>query len=297
MQQPMKQMPKLPIQAALGFVMKNFGTLLAVVAAFLIGVLWTQVRYLKQGYGVNGTAAVQPATQQQAAAQPAQAAQKTVTIDQIRALFDGKHITFGKKDSKLVFYEISDPSCPFCHIAGGENLALNAQAGAQFKTAKDGGTYVPPVLEMRKLVDAGQAAFVWSYYPGHGNGEMGAKALYCAFEQGKFWQVHDLLMSEKGYEIMDGTDINQQPTKGPIVKNDKTKSGDLAEFLKSAIDPGFMKSCLDSGKYDQTLTADTSLATGTFGIQGTPGFFVNTTSFNGAYSFKDMQSAVDAALK
>ena len=52
---------------------------------------------------------------------------------------------FGKKDSKILFVEFSDPSCPFCHVAAGKNPELNKQAGAQFTMEKDGGTYVPPV--------------------------------------------------------------------------------------------------------------------------------------------------------
>jgi protein-disulfide isomerase len=30
-----------------------------------------------------------------------------------------------------------------------------------------------------------------------------------------------------------------------------------------------------------------------FGFAGTPSFFLNTTHFGGAYSFKDMQTALD----
>jgi protein-disulfide isomerase len=114
---------------------------------------------------------------------------------------------------------------------------------------------------------------------------MGTRALYCAYEKGKFWEVHDLLMSNSGYTL-----LNDQ------VKNDKTKSGQLADFLKPAIDTNFMKSCLDSGKYDARITSDTALAA-QYGAQGTPGFFVNTTNFAGAYSWTDMKSVVDAALK
>jgi protein-disulfide isomerase len=125
---------------------------------------------------------------------------------------------------------------------------------------------------------------------------MAMKSLYCANEKGKFWQVHDLLMSQAGYEIMNGYDATQQPTKGPVVKNDKAQSGALSDFLKNAVDPSFLKSCLDSGKYDAQLTSDQALAT-SIGIQGTPGFYVNATSFAGAYSWTDMKSAVDAALK
>ena len=86
------------------------------------------------------------------------------------------------------------------------------------------------------------------------------KALYCAFEKGKYWEVSDLVMSEKGYEIQNGTDPSGTASTDPVVKNDKTKSQDLANFLAPAIDPAFMKSCLDSGKYDARLASDTQLA-------------------------------------
>jgi protein-disulfide isomerase len=138
---------------------------------------------------------------------------------------------------------------------------------------------------MKKLLDSGKASFVYIYFPGHGNGEMGAKALYCAYEKGKFWEVHNLLMSSNGYNLMNND-----------IKNDKSQSGKLADFLKSAIDSSFMKSCLDSGKYDNQLTTDINIAQ-SLGVQGTPGFFINTTPYPGAYSYKDMQTTVDAALK
>jgi protein-disulfide isomerase len=92
---------------------------------------------------------------------------------------------FGKKDSKVLFVEFSDPSCPFCHVASGKNPELNKQAGAQFTMEKDGGTYVPPVPEMKKLVDSGKAAYVWLYANGHGNGELATKALVLCEGKGK----------------------------------------------------------------------------------------------------------------
>lgn len=212
-------------------------------------------------------------------------AAKPVTIDQVKALFTDKNLAFGKKDSKVLFVEFSDPSCPYCHIAGGKNPSLNKQAGSQFIMAKDGGTYLPPVPEMKKMVDAGKAAFVWVYANGHGNGELGTKAMYCAKEKGKFWEVHDLLMSEAGYKLM-----NEQ------VKNDVAKAGEMADFLKSAVKAGDMQSCLESGKYDDRITGDMAIAQ-QFGFKGTPSFYVNTTNFGGAYSFKDMMPVVEKALE
>lgn len=257
-----------------------------IVAAYFIGNLTAKVQYLQKGSALGAAADTTPAPQ---------AAAPTVTLAQIKDVFKKDVIKFGDANSKLLLVEVADPSCPFCHIAAGKNPNLNNQS-AQFKLVSDGGTYIPPVPEFKKLMDSGKAAFAYIYSPGHGNGEMALRSLYCAFEKGKFWDVHDLLMSDKGYEIQNGTDASGQASTGPVVKNDKTKSQDLANFLASAIDPAFMKSCLDSSKYDARLGADTQLAS-SLGVQGTPGFFVNATTFRGAYSFKDMQSAVDAALK
>jgi protein-disulfide isomerase len=227
--------------------------------------------------GGTPTASTQPTAQQPAPV--------TVTKEQIQGLFKQGMITFGKKDAKVVFVEFSDPSCPYCHIAAGKNGELNKQAGDRFKLVADGGTYVAPVEEMKKLVDQGKAAFVWAYSNGHGNGELGTKALYCAHEKGRFWQVHDKLMSKEGYDLINNT-----------VKNDKAQSGTLAEFLKDAVDQNFLKSCLESGKYDGKIAEDQSLAS-SLGVNGTPGFFVNTTNYAGAYSYKDMEATVTAALK
>jgi protein-disulfide isomerase len=241
--------------------------------SFLVGILWQKVENLGKSGSAN-TAGVQ-----QQAQQP-----RKVDLSQIKDLFNKDVVKMGSADSKLTFVEISDPSCPYCHVAGGLNPSLNNQIGPQFKLTTEGGSYVAPVPEMRKMVEDGKASFVWIYYPGHGNGEMGAKALFCANEKGKFWAVNDLLMTSKGYDLLNG-----------VVKNDKSMSGKLADFLKSAKVDG-LKECLDSGKYDKQLTTDISLAQ-ELGVSGTPGFYVNETNFAGAYSFKDMEGAVASALK
>lgn len=246
---------------------------LSIGLAFMVGVLWQKVNNLEKG----GSAGI-------AAGGVAQAPSK-VSLDTIKGLFDKNIVRFGGKDRKVLFIEVADPSCPYCHVAAGLNSTLNNQMGDQFKLVKDGGKYVAPVVEMRKLVDSGKASYAWIYSPGHGNGEMGSKALYCAQDAGKFWEVHDLLYTNEGYDFMNTT-----------VKNDKSRSGEVADFLKSAVDPVEIKKCLDSGKYDSRLTEETDLAK-SLGINGTPGFFINSVSYAGAYSWTDMKSAVDAALK
>lgn len=233
---------------------------------------------IKIGGAITTGAAVTPSAQPAVAPVAPQAPK--VTLDNIKALFNDKNIVYGNKNSKNLLVEVADPSCPYCHIAAGHNGELNKQAGDRFKLVSDGGTYIAPVPEMKKLVDQGKAAFVWIYTPGHGNGEMGTKALYCANEKGKFWQIHDKLMSAEGYDL-----LNNQ------VKNDKTKSQEIANFLSDVFNVNDMKSCIDSGKYDAKLQEDISTAS-KLGVSGTPGFYVNTTNFAGAYSWKDMESAL-----
>ena len=254
----------------------------SVVMAFVIGILWEKVNSLEKGGGKTTTATPTTAAQAQ---QGQQQAKPNVTVDQIKKLFGMDLVKFGDDKRKVLFVDISDPSCPYCHVASGKNPELNAQIGDRFKLVADGGAYIAPVPEMKKLVDQGKASYVFIYTPGHGNGEMGTRALYCANEKGKYWEVHDLLYTNKGYELLNNT-----------IKNDKTKAGELADFLKSAVDSSFMKTCLEGDKYDNRLTADTSTANG-LGIGGTPALFVNATLFAGAYSYKDMESAVTAALK
>lgn len=255
---------------------------LLIASSFIIGVLWTKVKFLEKNATTESGAGSTENTAQQAN-QQAQA--PTADLATIKGVFDKNVVKFGDKNKKVLFIEIADPSCPYCHIAGGKNPELAKEVGTRFQYKTNGGAYLPPVTEMKKLVDQGKAAYAFLYSDGHGNGEMGAKAMYCAADQGKFWQAHDLLYTNAGYDLLNNT-----------VKNDKSKSGTLADFLKGALDAGKLKSCLDEGKYDSRISDEQALST-SLGAQGTPGFFVNSTIFRGAYSFADMQSVVDTALK
>jgi protein-disulfide isomerase len=211
-------------------------------------------------------------------------AKPKISLDLVKNAFNKAVIKFGDANNKVIALEISDPSCPYCQIAGGKNKELTNQS-PQFKLVEDGGTYLAPVPELKKLADSGKVAYALLYTPGHGNGELGMKALYCAFELGKFWEANDLIMSGAGYDLMNNK-----------VRNDKAQSGTVADFLASAVDKTKMKTCLDSGKYDGQLASDQAVAQG-LGVSGTPGFFINAEMFAGAYSYKDMEPAVTAALK
>lgn len=242
--------------------------LISVVLAFMVGVLWQKVNTLEKGDTTTTTTAGAPV----APVAP------TITMDQIKGVFSKNVIKIGDENRKLLIVEVADPSCPWCHVAGGKDKELYSQMGVD-------ANYVAPVPELKKLVDDGLASYAYIYYPGHGNGEMGTKAMYCANEKGKFWEAHDLIMSNAGYNLLNNT-----------VKNDKAQSGKMADFLKDVTDSKAMKDCLDSGKYDSVLAENSKIGS-ELGVTGTPSFFLNTTNFPGAVPFDQMKSAVDAALK
>lgn len=216
---------------------------------------------------------------------PTQQAQESkASLDQIKNAFENAYIKFGDTKRKVIFLEATDPSCPYCHIAAGKNPELNSQAGGNFKLVSDGGSYVPPVEEIRKLVNEKKASYAVLYRNGHGNGEMAMKALYCAYDLGKFWEAHDLIMTNDGYKLVND-----------VVRNNKSKTDDLVNFLASAVDKNKLKECLESGKHDGRLAVDTSIGD-KLGFRGTPGFYVNDVFYPGAYSYNEMKTTVENFL-
>lgn len=250
--------------------------ILLVVGAYFLGVYKTKTEFLEKG--VTNTV-VQDPTPQQPTAQP-------IEMAKVDALFaDESNLVLGSRDAKIKFVEFSDTSCPYCHVAAGVNPELSKQINPRFATVENGGTYVSPVKEIKKLIDEGKAALTWIYTPGHGNGELGTLALYCANEQGKFWEAHDLLMNNKGYAL-----VNEQ------IKNDRTKFAELTTFLKGAVDSTKFKSCLDSKKYEGRISSDPQIAS-SFGYGATPTFFINDKVVEGAASWTDsFKGIVDPLL-
>lgn len=234
-----------------------------VVGAYFLGVYKTKTEFLEKS-----------PTQVAQVGKGGEQAPLPLDLAKVEALFKDKdNMVLGDRDAKIKFVEFSDTSCPFCHVASGKNPALAVQMNPQFKAVADGGTYVPPVEEIKKLVDAGKAALLWLYTPGHGNGELGTLALYCANEQGKFWEAHDLLMNNDGYELVNTT-----------VQNDRAKVGVVANFLRSSVNEDKLKSCMESEKYEGRVTGDPQIAS-SFGYGATPTFFINDKVVEGASSW------------
>ncbi len=149
---------------------KSFTPVLAillVVAAFLLGVLFTKVQYLEKGQG-TGTTVTADAGQDNG--QPTLAEKVDVKSGHLPVL--------GNKDAKVTVVEFSDFQCPFCKSLFDDSLS-------QLK---------------KDYIDTGKIAFYYRHFPLtaiHPNAQKAAEAAECANEQGSFWQYHDQLFTNQ----------------------------------------------------------------------------------------------------
>lgn len=190
-------------------------------------------------------------------------------------------IILGDAKAPVTIFLYSDPSCPFCAAADGADILIKDNTGKDIHIIseylkKGDPTWIAPIPGIiENYVNTGKARLIYRYYPGHGTGEGAMKILYCANEQGKFWELHKVIADNQA------------------VVADTAKVKELASGM--GVDISKVDSCLQSGKYDQKIAADTELGKKA-GVNGTPGFFINKVSKAGAYSFNELKTVIEAAL-
>ncbi len=164
----------------------------------------------------------------------------------------------GKKDAKITIVEFSDFECPYC---------------AMFY--KD--TYSKLVKE---YIDTGKAKLVYRDYPlsFHKNAKGAAMSAECAREQGgdkMYFKYHDKL-----YENQNSfSDANFKKW----AKDLKLKT---TQFNK----------CLDSKKYSKEVDKDFTDGQ-SYGVTGTPAFFINGRKLTGAQPFSAFEKIIKEELK
>ena len=123
---------------------------------------------------------------------------------------------------------------------------------------------------------AGKVRLVFRHYPlpFHQNAPKAAEASMCANEQGKFWELHDLM-----FKSQDKLEVAQLKEHAAAVGLDAAKFG----------------KCLDSGKMAKAVQED--MAAGTkVGVTGTPAFFVNGVMLSGAQPLDEFKKVIDSEL-
>lgn len=107
------------------------------------------------------------------------------------------------------------------------------------------------------------------------------EAAYCAGEQNKFWEYHDILFAN---QAMLFANINQKLNKILIA---------FADSLK--MDTEIFSSCIGSNRFNDQIQQDAIDATAA-GINSTPSFLINGELIVGNQSYSDFKFAIDSAL-
>jgi protein-disulfide isomerase len=157
----------------------------------------------------------------------------------------------GPEDAWVTIVEISEFQCPFCQR-------------------------VSPTLKQVRDTYGDDVRIVFKHNPlsFHQHAKPAAKAAECAREQGKFWEMHDVLFE------------NQRALEGPK----------LEEYAGTiGVDVAQWKACVASTKYEDRIATDQRLAT-QLGARGTPGFFINGRFLSGAQPFDSFKALIDEEL-
>ncbi len=157
----------------------------------------------------------------------------------------------GSKVAPIQIVEYSDFQCPYC-------------------------SRVNPTLAQVQETYGDKVAIAFRNYPlpMHKDAPRAGAAGYCAQDQGKFWEFHDVLFENQRAQTDD--DLKKY----------------AAEVGLAAAD---FEACLTSNKYAERVEAD-RLSGEMVGVSGTPAFFINGVFVNGARPFEAFAEVIDEEI-
>src|SRR3989338_3918479 len=177
----------------------------------------------------------------------------TPTVIDMEGLLDDDEVR-GDEDAPVTIIEWSDFECPFC---------------ARFYTD------TLPSIE-QEYIKTRKVKLIYRDFPlsFHPNAQKAAEAAECAGEQGKYWEMHDMLF--------------EQGVQGGVTG--------FKQYAKNlGLNTAKFDTCLDTGTMAAEVRAD--MADGSSaGIQGTPGFLVNGKLISEAQPFTVFKQVIDAEL-
>jgi protein-disulfide isomerase len=157
----------------------------------------------------------------------------------------------GPNDAKVTIVEFSDFQCPYCGRAAKQMQALR-----------------------QAYPDKLQVIFRDFPLAQHPQARVAAEAAQCAYEQGKFWEYHDVLFA------------NQQALSSTDLKAYATQIG---------LDGKAFEACLGSGRPSEAVGRHQE-AGERYGVDGTPAIYLNGIKLIGLLPLPLMRVLIDAEL-
>jgi len=128
----------------------------------------------------------------------------------------------------------------------------------------------------KEYIDTGKVKYVYRDFPlgFHPEAQPAAEASECADDQGKFWEYHDAIFQ------------NQQSLGSALYTQ-------LAEQLNLDVDK--FNQCMQTGKFRSEVQNDFNDGQ-SYGVSGTPTFFINGIKLVGAVPYQAFQQIIEAEL-
>lgn len=176
--------------------------------------------------------------------------------------------TLGDPNAPVLMVEFADFQCPFC--------------GKFFHETR------PSIIDT--YVKNGQVLFASHDFSFLGpESHYAAEAARCAGDQGRYWDYHDYLYTYI-WDTYYGKGENGENV-GAFTKANLKK---FAATLK--LDTAKFNDCVDRDAYKSTVDESTELGR-SFGVSGTPAFFINGKLVTGALPYDQFQKTIEEALK
>jgi protein-disulfide isomerase len=170
------------------------------------------------------------------------------------------------------------------HVIGSDSAPIEVVEFADFECPACGqfANVTEPDVRTR-LVNTGLMRFRFIDYPleMHRNTWPAHLAAWCAAEQGKFWEMHDLIFQ------------NQDRWSGEATTRPAGVLTPLARQL--GINMQQYESCVESRKYQGQIQANYNEA-GRRGVGSTPTFFIGTRQVRGVIPYDEFKRYVDEAV-
>jgi len=160
--------------------------------------------------------------------------------------------TLGRATAPVTLVEFSDYQCPYCQR-------------------------VEPTLKRLREAYGDKIRFVWKDFPLtqiHPQAFKAGEAAHCAGDQGKYWELHDVLFNK------------QQELQPPDLKRHAAELG---------LDANAFNQCLDSSKHGARVRDGVSEG-GALGVNSTPTIFINGRRLSGAQPYEAFTAIIDEEL-